>query len=314
MTQPKLAVAASGYEGRGYRRIFEGDGSEVVMSVTTALNCIEKPGLVQWGVDLTAAYAIANVDALMQRSEEQGFRYLRYYHNRLTGKKLDDPDGDIDLNSYHSGVLNDLAERGTWMHSYVEDALSDGFPADPFREDLAEMVIAFHEWFDSLENVKVISIERTVFGNNYAGTYDLILEIDGVRYLIDVKTSKKVYETHVCQLAALGAAATTAVEVPAGTEGAKLHTMTPAVARLHNGQTESWWIEEPVPAFEKYAVLQIRPSDVTNEGEYVAPYCKLHVIPQRQIDAGFSMFEAAVDLRIAQRELKQAEKEEPIGN
>lgn len=313
MTQPKLAVAASGYEGRGYRKIFEGDGTEVVMSVTTALGVIEKGGLQQWAVDLTAAYAIANVDALMQRSEEQGFKYLRYYHNRLTGKKLDDPNGDIDLNSYHTGVLNDLADRGTWMHSYVEDVLNDGFPEYPFREDLAEMVIAFHEWFDNLEKVKVISIERTVFGHNYAGTYDIILEINEVRYLIDVKTSKKVYDSHVAQLAALGAASTTAVEVPAGTEGAKLHTMTPSVGKLHNGQTESWWVEEPVPAFEKYAVLQIRPSDVTNDGEYIAPFCKLHVIPQKQVDAGFKMFEAAVDLRIAQRELKQAEKEEPIG-
>jgi hypothetical protein len=66
MADPKLRIKASGYGGSGYYNPFT---QERVIGVTTALGVLEKPGIPQWVADNTAAYAIANVDRLMQRSD-----------------------------------------------------------------------------------------------------------------------------------------------------------------------------------------------------------------------------------------------------
>ena len=106
--EPKLRVRSSGHGGSGYKHPHTGD---VVPGVTTVLKRLDKPGVLQWAVDNTAAYAVANVDGLLNRTEEQGFGFLRWYWKR------DPLKGDLsDIRNYSDGVLNDAAELGTMMH------------------------------------------------------------------------------------------------------------------------------------------------------------------------------------------------------
>src|SRR5690625_4988242 len=234
---------------------------------------------------------------LLQRDEERGFAALRWYHNRMTPKKYDE--GEVDIYDYHTGVLNDLAELGTWAHEHAESVVQGLFPPEPTREEHVEMADAFEEWWEQQE-VRNIHSEVTVFGADYGGTGDLRCEmkIDGewTWMCIDVKTSRAVYDSHVAQLAAYGAADTYAKEVPEGTEGAVEYK-------------KKWFVAEPLPPVEAYGVLRVRPDDWTDTGEFIPSFCELQVIPHNQISGGYQMFQCAVQVRQGQREYKQAVKE-----
>lgn len=300
MTSPKLSTQSSGFGGRGYKRIFE-DGS-VVPSITTALGAIDKPGLIHWHVEQTALYAVTHVDDLLNRTEEAGVRYLQYVSRRKVD--LDDPN----INPYNAAehVLDDLSNTGNWIHRFIEDDLNGFITEEPERIDHEEMANAYLDW-KADQDIELVATESTVYGDGYAGTADFFAKINGVMTCVDTKSSRNIQETHIGQLAAIGAAQYRAVEVPEGTGGAVYHKLTPALAKEHGGQVDSWWVEETLPDFSEYAILQVRPTDFDRtSGEIIDPYCKLTVIPQEQIDAGYELFKAGLAVRRAQRLLKEA--------
>lgn len=307
MASPKLSVASSGHGGRGYRAIFEPD-QPTVMSVTTALGAIDHPGLRVWERRQIAAFAVTHVDEISRRDEEVAYRYLMAVPKFLTPEKADELGPEVDVWNAAEYALNEAANTGTWIHSFIEDDLNGLFPEDPIRDDHYQMVEAYYAW-KARHDIEVIATERTVFGPGYGGTADFFCRINGVTTLVDWKSSKAIRESHIAQLAALGAATTTALEVPEGTPGAVEHRLQPKVAAEHS-QEVAWFVEEPLPDFQQYAVVQVRPMDYANSGEVLDPFCEMHVIPQRQIDAGFELFQAAKAVRLAQRQMKIAEKEE----
>ena len=306
--EPKLRVAASNLGGSGYRiptRIGEDGKPLLVPGVTTVLGVLEKPGVLQWSIDNTSAYAIANVDALLNRTEEQGFGFLRFWHRRMKEADFDNP--EVDIYNYSNGVLNDLAELGTKTHDWVADYANDYFTDDELpRREHEEMVIEFLEWWNA-HDIQVVETEVTVVmttpsGETAAGTLDHIWIIDGVPTLVDVKTSRKTRDEHFAQLAALGAATSIMREVTADTPGAVEY------------ETKKWgktyWIEEPLPAFSDYRILHLRPSDVDNKGYRMKPFCELKKVKPGKIEAGWKLFSAALDARLAQREMKLLDREE----
>lgn len=300
--EPKLRVAASGLGGSGYRiptRTAQDGKPLLVPGVTTVLGVLDKGGIVQWAVDNTAAYAAANVEALLNREPEQRYGFLRWYHSRMKSRDFDNP--EIDITDYSNGVLNDLAELGTMTHDWIADFVNDYFTGDLTRDAQVEMVNKFLEWWEA-HDVQVVASEITVVGEDNAGTLDHIWIIDGVPTLLDVKTARKMRFSHYAQLGALGAANYYMREVASDYPGAVEY------------ETKKWgktyWVEEPIPAFTQYAILHLRPSDTTSRGEYLEPFCELHVIPQEKIEAGFRMFQGALCARLAERDLKKLEKEE----
>lgn len=311
MTQPFLSVAASNYGGRGYAiptRPDEEGRPTRYMGVTTALGILDKGGVLQWSIDNTVAYAMANIDRLVDMEPHQQFGFLRFYHSRFKEADFDDPLKDITDAS--NGVLNDLAELGTVTHSWIEENLNGRFEPEIFREAQAEMIEAFLAW-KSQHDIKVVLSEATVVGENYAGTLDHLLIIEclhdgptclgqpsggAVPTLVDVKTSRRTRREHIAQLAALGAAQSLIREVDAATPGAVEYK-------------ERWWIEDVLPSFSEYAILHLRPGEVGHGGEYTEPFCKLKKVPQAKIDEAYNLFTAAVDARLSERKLKQLDKE-----
>lgn len=308
MSSPKLSTHQSGYGGRGYADIFGLNGGKVMMSITTAHGILDKPGIRNWERQQIAAFAVTHVDQIAAKDEEVAYRYLMAVPKFLTPEKVDSLDPDVDVWNAAEYALNEAADAGTWMHTYIEDYLTGGITEDPYRADQYQMVEAFHAW-EAEHDIEVISLERTVYGGNYAGTADFFAKVDGVVTLIDWKTSGAVRESHKMQLAAIGAAITTAREVAEGHAGAVEYKLQPKVAAEYGGQEKAWFVEEPLPDFEQYSVVQIRPDDYTNQGEFIPAFCKMHVIPQNEIEASYKLFQAAVSARLAQYELKKAEKE-----
>lgn len=304
--EPRLRVAASKYGGSGYRiptRLGDDGKPLLVPGVTTVLGALDKGGIVQWAVNNTAAYAAANVDALLSRDEEQRYGFLRWYHSRMKPKDFDDP--AIDITDYSNGVLNDLAELGTMTHDWVADYLNDYFTDDLIRNEQVEMVNRFLTWLSENE-VEVLATEVTVVGPDWAGTLDYILRVNGVTYLVDLKTSRGIRSSHYAQLAALGSAEAYMREVDADYPGAVEY------------ETKQWgktyWVEEPLPDFSEYAILWLRPEDTDSKGAFMDSFCEFKVIPHEKIQAAYGLFEGALKARHAERKLREIENTEKREN
>jgi hypothetical protein len=257
---------------------------------------------------------------------EDAFKFARFYHNR----KPDFDDPEVDIHDYHRGVLNDLADLGTMVHSYIEADLRGDFEPPLVRPEQIQMAEQYLLWRASVD-LKVVQTEVTVFGDGYAGTADAFLWIDGILYAVDHKTSRAVRDEHMAQLAALGACHSMAIEVPAGTEGATSHTKKveadpsePGAERRVKkvlGQPVDYWVKdetrwfvaEPLPPIEGYGVLQLRPDDTNTKGEFVPSFCEFHVIPNKVIDSAFELFKGALAVRVAQKGLKYTKKELGFG-
>lgn len=279
MSEPKLRVRSSGHGGSGYKHPETG---KIVPGVTTVLKKLDKPGVLQWAVDNTAAYAVANIDSLLNRTEEQGWGFLRWYWKR-------DPlaSDDQDIRNYSAGVLNNAAELGTLMHDWIA-AEHDDLPYPDVTlapPHFWEMVAQWDAWKVE-HDIKPILTETTFWSDQYgyAGTADGLWEIDGVRTLLDVKTSRNVWDEHFMQLAALGACDTYLIE------------------------SDNKWTEQELPGFSQYALLHIRPSDTTKNGEPMEPFCRLEVVDMEEIPLHFEAFVGLLAVSEAQNKVREHRK------
>lgn len=275
--EPKLRVKASGHGGSGYKHPVTGD---VVPGVTTVLRKLEKPGIAQWAVDNTAAYAVANIDALLSRTEEMGYAFLRWYWKR------DPTSGDMsDIRNYSNGVLNDAANLGNLMHDWI--AAEHGACPYPDVTDAPEffwqMVAQWDKW-KGQHDVEPIATEATLWSHQYgyAGTADAFWKVDGVPMLIDIKTSRNTWDEHYMQLASLGACDSYLVEQP-----------------------DESWVEEPVPSFSQYALLHIRPDDTDSRGYPMDAFCELKVIDHDEIPIHFDAFIGLLQTSHAMNKIKE---------
>ena len=253
-----------------------------VPGVTTITGMGGDPGgLVQWSVDQVAAYAVANVDSLLSRTQDQGWGFLRFYHKRK-------PDLSDPLRTAHQGVLDDLAELGTGVHEYVEwDLLgAQGFPPPIDSNEMQQMVDAYYAW-KFLHDIEVVAVELTVYGDGYAGTLDLILRIDGKLYLLDIKTARAVRDSHWWQLAALDKADTYYVE-----DGFGWDNRSKALNLVSD--SEKW----------HYGFLHTRPNDIAKDGSLIPAFFELEEVPAEDMQVHYESFLACLTLRKNQRTMK----------
>lgn len=298
MTDPFLSSKTSGYNGRGYKAIFEPE-PELVPSVTTVLKALGNEALIQWSVDQTAAYYAANPEAVFNKSAEGAYYMGRYYH-----KKTPDFDSEeFDPRDWYKGVLNDAADQGTWIHSFIEATFLGTEEPTPMNRNHEQMAEAYLLWMMD-NDVRVTCVESTVFGEGYAGTLDWFGSVnDGPVSLNDNKSSRKVHQSHMVQLGGLGAAHTMAVETDdLDLEGVS-HTRT-----IDGEKVTKYFRPEPLPAFSGYGVLQVRPDDYDYQGNFVPAFCEYHVIPNEVIDESFNIFKGALTVIQAQRRLKEMTK------
>jgi len=90
---------------------------------------------------------------------------------------------------------------GTLIHNTIEEMLLDKNPK--IDRTIRPSVDAFFDWFNN-NKVKVIDVEKRIFSNKdtYAGTFDILAEINGKLGILDLKTSKEIWDNHFIQTAA----------------------------------------------------------------------------------------------------------------
>ena len=303
MTDPILSVRASGFFGRGYVLPTRPNPDDLdskgkpkptkVPGITTVTGALDKPGVVQWAVDLTAAYAVANAQDLLARDEDWGFRKLRFYHSR----KPDYDNPETNVNNFHVGVLDDLANQGTVIHAAIEAYIKDDYFGAPdwTRPEQEEAFGLFVEW--AAENVlEWIASESTVIHpeSGYAGTGDIWVRLkdspEDVWY-IDVKSSRNIHDTHVMQGAAIKNAPLQMVEAEGGVP--------------YKGRE---WVEVPAVTVTRVGVLQVRQVSVDEYGNNIPAFVKLHEIPEVELEPAYEQFLGALQVRKAQAKLRDVRK------
>jgi hypothetical protein len=285
MTLPKLAVAQSGFGGRGYKNPVTGR-AEIVPSITTVLKSENKPALVQWAVDQTAGWAVANANQLLTHSEDWGYKFLRWYHKRTP----DIADPNVEIHNYHLGVRDDAADMGTAIHEWIQADIVPWlkFPNLDNQGDMFWQMVEQWEAFKKGKEIIPHYTERTVWSSlGYAGTFDGVWTIDGRYYLMDIKSSRGLYDSTWMQIAALFNA-----------------------EEMFEPQDDDtyaaiWDWQKPV---EGLGVLHIRPEDWDNKGRRMAPFCKWVDMPNPH-EVYFKGFKGLLQYKHAMRELQVLDRE-----
>lgn len=169
-------------------------------SVSTILKALPKDGLDWWGYKLgvQASLEYGGLDDAVLTPPEIEPRYEEFKRLGREGR-LSTP----------SNVLKKAGTRGTDVHDVAEALLKNGKP--PLEGEIAAEILPYVEgllnWYEAAKPdwAEVLTIESPVFSleHRFAGTLDAIIKgISGSYYLIDFKTSKGIYESHLLQVAA----------------------------------------------------------------------------------------------------------------
>lgn len=171
------------FQARGHKYSLDPQGDDPVTSVTQVLSVIHKH-LVWWGTGL---------------AKESMLRDIR------PGQSYD----EIELEAIgerarkaHNDRKNVAANIGKIVHAYAEDYIHwmmAGSPVGkvpdlPVNPAARTASMAFLEWMEK-HNVKPLISERLCYSRTcgYAGTVDLVAEVDGMQTVLDFKSSNKLY-------------------------------------------------------------------------------------------------------------------------
>ena len=210
-------------------RLYERDGIWVP-SVTSCLDSVPEEWLIAWRErqGIAAALDQASPKDLTTKAGKQ--------------RVVKDAQTTVD---------EDARQIGTWLHDLME-ARFLGLPEPPplieHLQPCMNVLVNFNEWEREISPYKVIACEQEIHGDlynselmrnmPYAGKYDAILEFWGHRYLIDLKTSRKISDAYVAQCAAYGYAHNTECAVQETPEERVTKLMVVRLSKLLPGEIE----------------------------------------------------------------------------
>lgn len=158
-------------------------------SVTTILNKINKPALVNWAALEVAKFAVSNPDKWMSLDEQAAVDVLKRAPYRNSRKKMD------------IGSAVHLA-IDTWIKAGKPDSITN--PTELDNLDLLPYIAGAIRFLN--DHVRKIVRSEVTFANltyRYAGTCDLVATLnDGRVAVIDWKSGKRLYPEVALQLAA----------------------------------------------------------------------------------------------------------------
>lgn len=186
---PVSIPSIGAYRTEDHRYYWNGKGP--VPSVTTILKVLDKPAVYQWAKRTVAEIAIRRAEEVLARSLESQDDAIKW----LAGM----PEYEADTaGKLGTGIhlLADMVARGA-------ESDSEGFQ---IPDDHRPYLEAFRGFLAFLQpRGAIISSEKMVWSHQgYAGTYDLLVRLDGELWLVDIKTSKGYYPEYALQLAAYG--------------------------------------------------------------------------------------------------------------
>lgn len=164
----------------------------VVPSVTKITKVINNEGLLFWVASETIKKIKTQWIPRKVYTQEQ-IDYL------LAGSRL----------AFKGTVALDIGtETHKWIENFINLVMETGkkWPDDwrsletPFYDESVNAICAFLQWHND-NDVTYLSTERKVYSReyDYGGTLDIIAIVNGVRSIIDLKTSKNIYPNYYIQ-------------------------------------------------------------------------------------------------------------------
>lgn len=177
---PPMTRVDSTYRGKPTHRYVDGRGDDIPGVTSIIDQGIPKPALINWASKVTAEYAVDHWNDLAELP---------------TSARLEE------LKGARWKTSREAMAKGTAVHALAE-LVVHGEPVDVPAE-LEGYVQAYIQFLDDFE-AEPVAVEIAVvnYSIGYAGTLDVILEIDGARWLVDVKTGKAIYGEAALQVAA----------------------------------------------------------------------------------------------------------------
>jgi hypothetical protein len=161
----------------------------VYPSVTTILDVLNKPQLVNWAVQITRDYLKEELISLQQANSLE---------------ELDVESLLIKCAKEHNRVKSAAADHGTDIHRRISAYLDNKGNIDYHKN---RVIYAFRVWQEKAKFAPTAT-EKLVYSrkHGYAGTADLIGSLNGRLALFDIKTGRSVYPEYKLQLAAYAVA------------------------------------------------------------------------------------------------------------
>lgn len=170
------------------------------MSVTTVLGCIGKPALVGWAAkverEMVLEVSADLYETISETPKMSKLGWLTALSERLGKTKASQKE------------LEKASAIGSAAHEWIEhnikaQLLHDVGPCPIVSQPAMLAVGAWERWKNTV-NFKPLLCEQPVWSHKYryAGTMDLMAEINGRPTLLDWKTGKKIYQESFLQNAA----------------------------------------------------------------------------------------------------------------
>lgn len=193
--------------------------------VTSVLDLLSKPALIQWASNVGVEYmkekvneiAVEPIKKIYEDIKDAQLIKVPYITEKLKAivdnlnDNLTADTGEIvkAAKTEHKHKKDEAANRGKGVHSAIEAFLNAEDDATiSIDEDLEKSFRKFMSWWSNNE-IEIVELECPVWsedGGGYKGTFDLACYItkEGkkILYLIDFKTSPRIYDEMPMQLAA----------------------------------------------------------------------------------------------------------------
>lgn len=188
----KPIKATKGFQFDPIEHVYTLD-SKPLHGVTSVLKVINKPALIQWAVNMADEHIRTNISYAIP-GEDGGYWAIK-------------PSVIAEAKVAHRKKKEVAGEAGTDVHAQIEALIknwiewNEGYAKCEYPEHT--QVNAFVDWAYK-NNVKFLASEQKLYSEHYwiAGTADFICDIDGKRYVGDVKTSSAIYPEYFIQCSA----------------------------------------------------------------------------------------------------------------
>lgn len=182
--------------------------------VTTVLSVIAKPALIQWAANMACDYMF---ERIKETSEIIDGDYIKLYGDQLAGIIEN-------ARKAHKKKKESAGTHGTEVHSEIENIINEAIKGDGtiqnwkgsyVIDNKAKGIIQFITWAQ-LNKVKFLASEKHVYSKSMwvGGICDIVCEIDGKRFVGDIKTSSAIYPEHFIQASAYAEMLTDMGETP----------------------------------------------------------------------------------------------------
>jgi hypothetical protein len=174
------------FDEEKHRYFVNGERKE---GVTTYLKAINKPALIPWAVKKTIEHVRVHLDDLST--------------GKITIDKFNTNEILYSASKAADQARDKAAEIGTAIHLWVEQHIKRQRPEMPDDPVILNGVNAFLKWKDE-HKVKLLTSEKIIYSKkyDYSGIIDVIAEIEGKPYIVDIKTSNGIYDEMKLQVAA----------------------------------------------------------------------------------------------------------------